>query len=146
VLDRLGETIGDVDVEACLASKQLELWPSEETYLRSGEFSPDDMMAFWEAKVATATSDGGYSFARLVGEMSWLARVGLDRKLLMYYESSARLFARQYPQSVLCLYDLRKLGSGVLFDLLKTHPKLLLGGMVLENPHYLTPEELPVQP
>jgi hypothetical protein len=26
--------------------------------------------------------------------------------------------------------------------MLKTHPKLLLGGMVLENPHYLSPDEL----
>jgi hypothetical protein len=27
-------------------------------------------------------------------------------------------------------------------DLLKTHPRLLLGGMILDNPDYMTPEEL----
>ncbi len=145
VLARLSEAIGDVDVAACLASKQLELWPSEGTYLRSGDFEPDAMMAFWEAHVAAATGEGGYGFARVVGEMSWLARVGLDRKRLLYYESSAHRFAPRYPQSLLCLYDMSKLGSGILFDLLKTHPKLLLGGLVLENPHYLTPEELATQ-
>jgi hypothetical protein len=29
----------------------------------------------------------------------------------------------------------------MMLDLLRTHPKLLLGGLVIENPHYLTPDE-----
>jgi hypothetical protein len=48
----------------------------------------------------------------------------------------------KYPQMILCLYDLARLGGGMVVDLLKTHPKILLGGLVLENPHYLTPDEL----
>ena len=40
------------------------------------------------------------------------------------------------------LYDLDVFGGGILVDLLKTHPKLLLGGMLLENPrHALSPDE-----
>ena len=42
---------------------------------------------------------------------------------------------------MLCLYDLRRLGSGVLLDLMRTHPRILLGGLVLENPHYLSDDE-----
>jgi hypothetical protein len=40
-----------------------------------------------------------------------------------------------------CLYDLREFGGGLLMELLKTHPKVLLGGLVFENPHYLSPDE-----
>jgi hypothetical protein len=29
----------------------------------------------------------------------------------------------------------------MLVDLLRTHPKLLIGGLVIDNPHYLSPEE-----
>jgi hypothetical protein len=38
-------------------------------------------------------------------------------------------------------YDLDAFGGGILVDLMKTHPKLLLGGMLLENPHALSPDE-----
>jgi hypothetical protein len=29
----------------------------------------------------------------------------------------------------------------MMVDLLKTHPRLLIAGMVLDNPHYLSPNE-----
>ena len=29
----------------------------------------------------------------------------------------------------------------MIVDVLKTHKKVLLGGLVLDNPHYLTPDE-----
>ena len=32
-------------------------------------------------------------------------------------------------------------GSGTMADLLRTRPRLLIGGMVIDNPHYLTPDE-----
>jgi hypothetical protein len=41
-----------------------------------------------------------------------------------------------------CLYDLEQFGSAVIFNLLKTHPILLLGGLLLENPHYKSPDEV----
>jgi hypothetical protein len=42
---------------------------------------------------------------------------------------------------ILCLYDLNAFGGGILVDQLATHPKILLGGMLFENPHYLSPDE-----
>jgi hypothetical protein len=73
--------------------------------------------------------------------MSWLERVPPERDSVVRYETWADEFVTRYPQMVLCLYDLRKLGSGVLMDLLRTHPKLLLGGLVIENPHHLSADE-----
>jgi hypothetical protein len=32
-----------------------------------------------------------------------------------------------------------------VMDVLKTHPKMLLGGSVVENPNYLTPDEFLAQ-
>jgi hypothetical protein len=48
---------------------------------------------------------------------------------------------KRHPQMILCLYDLDLFGGSMIIDLLKTHPKIMLGGMVIENPHYLTPDE-----
>ena len=57
------------------------------------------------------------------------------------YEANINRLAAEYPQAVLCLYDLSLVGGGMMLDLLRTHPKLLLGGLLIENPHYLTPDE-----
>jgi hypothetical protein len=50
----------------------------------------------------------------------------------------------RFPQAVLCLYDLAKVGGGVLLDLIKTHPRILMGGLLLENPHHLTGDEFSI--
>jgi hypothetical protein len=47
----------------------------------------------------------------------------------------------RYHQVILCLYDIDRFGGGIVVDMLKTHPRVLLGGAVLENPFYLSPDE-----
>jgi hypothetical protein len=99
------------------------------------------MMAFWEDVVGTAMNGGRFDFARSVGEMTWsLGDIpGVDE--LVGYESKLNSFMPRYPQVILCLYDLDRFGGGIMVDMLKTHPKVLLGGMVLDNPNYLSPDE-----
>jgi hypothetical protein len=131
----------DVDVDACVASKQLELHPSTTTYMQDGFFSTERMIDFWEHGVGDAVRGGQYDWVRVFGEMTWSLRDAPGVEDLADYESEVNRFAPLYPQAILCLYDLTVFGGGILVDLLKTHPKLLLGGMVLDNPHYLSPDE-----
>ena len=134
--------IGDgLDVQGCLASGQLEFFDSAQTYLRTGQFDPEEMIEFWERQAEASSAAARFSFARVVGEMSWLARVPPKRELVVRYETWADTFAAKYPHAVLCLYDLRRLGSGILLDLLRTHPKLLLGGLIIENPHHISSDQ-----
>lgn len=135
VIARIGGTPDAV------TSGQLEFYHSDETYLRTGTFEPDLMISFWEERADRIHRDGAFTFVRLVGEMSWLERVPPARGSVVRYESWADEFASRYAQTVLCMYDLRRLGSGVLMDLLRTHSKLLLGGLVLENPHHISADE-----
>jgi hypothetical protein len=124
-----------------VASGQLEFYDSAQTYLRTGSFHPELMISFWEERALATSVAGQFGFARVVGEMSWLERVPPQRELVVRYETWADGFAARYPHAVLCLYDLCRLGSGILLDLLRTHPKLLLGGLVLENPHHISGDE-----
>jgi hypothetical protein len=41
-----------------------------------------------------------------------------------------------------CLYDLERFGGGIVVDLLKTHSRVLMGGMLLENPYCMSPDEI----
>jgi hypothetical protein len=120
--------------------RQLEMKHSRDAYLRGGKFTCDSMLDFWEASVGGAFA-AGFPFARAVGEMTWALRKmpGVDE--LVGYEAKLNRFLPRYPQVVLCLYELERFDGEVLVDVLKTHPKVLLGGMVLDNPYYLEPEE-----
>jgi hypothetical protein len=124
-----------------VASGQVEFYDSAQTYLRTGSFDVELMIDFWEERARATGAEGRFGFARVVGEMSWLERVAPPRELVVRYETWADGFAARYPHAVLCLYDLRRLGSAVLLDLLRTHPKLMLGGLVLENPHHISGDE-----
>jgi hypothetical protein len=134
--------IGDgIDVRACVESHQLEVWKSTDSYLREGKFTIDRMVEFWEDTVGSAVRTDGFDFVRVFGEMTWSLRGLPGVEYLAEYESELNRFMPRYPQVIVCLYDLREFGGGLLMDLLKTHPKVLLGGLVFENPHYLSPDE-----
>jgi hypothetical protein len=123
-------------------SAQLDLMTPSETYLKSSQFSSVEMLNFWSDSINSAVGDGQFGAARVTGDTTWLlsAAEGTIRDF-MGYESELNRFVHQHPVSILCLYDLDAFGGGILVDLMKTHPKLLLGGMLLENPHALSPDE-----
>lgn len=131
---------GGLDVDQYVASQQLDVRTPSSSYLRGGGFSMAQMLGFLTETVQAAIGDG-YDFVRVTGEASWLLGGPPGTDEFLDYESELNRFAPQFPQAVLCLYDLELFGGGMMVDLLKTHPKLLLGGLVLENPHYLSPDE-----
>jgi hypothetical protein len=138
LLDEVGR---DVDVDACIASGQLELFTAAESYLRRGVFSAEEMLEFWTDSLDRSLHHDGFELARNAGDTTGVADLVEEFDEFAVYESHLNRLAAEYPQTVLCMYDLRLVGGGIMLDLLRTHPKLLLGGLVMENPHYLTPDE-----
>jgi hypothetical protein len=65
-----------------------------------------------------------------------------DIQELMVLESEMSRYLPLYPQVVVCLYDMGRFGGGALVNLVMTHPRLLVGGMLMENPYCLTPDEV----
>jgi hypothetical protein len=73
--------------------------------------------------------------------MSWAHRSQGAVADLIGYESELNRIMSDFPQVNLCLYDLTRCSGDLIMDVLKTHPKALLGGMVIDNPYYLDPDE-----
>jgi hypothetical protein len=134
-------SLDDPLVDERLERHQLEVLASEEAYLAHGEFVSARMVQFWDDNVRSALDGGAFGFVRAVGEMTWALRdmPGVDR--LVTYESELNRFLPRYPQVILCLYDIERFSGELVLDMLKTHPKVLLGGMVLDNPYYIEPDE-----
>lgn len=137
VLSALGS---ESEVDQWIGDTQLELRASTDAYLRTGRFCTEEMLAFWENFVGPAVS-GRFSFARSVGEMTWALRQAPGVEELVGYESELNRFLPRYPQIILCLYDLKRFSGEIVIDMLKTHPRVMLSGMVLDNPYYLEPDE-----
>jgi hypothetical protein len=145
-LDDLAARIGDERViEESIASGQLEIRRPDEVYLQTLPFSAEGMIKWWETSVSAAVTSGPYVFGRATGEMpaEWQS---ISRTEWFRYEAELNRFLVRYPQYIVCLYDLERFGGSFMIDLLRTHPKLLIGGLLLENPHWIPPEDLATPP
>lgn len=128
---------GDVDVDGSIASGQLELASAATSYLAGGSFSTEETMQFWRDHLDASIIADGFDFARNAGDTTGLVGLIDDFSYFATYESELNRLTGEYPQTLLCLYDLRHFAGIGVVDLLRTH----LGGLVIENPHYLSPDE-----
>ena len=130
-----------IEVDPYVSVRQLEVLDSYGTYLANGGFLPERMLRFWEAKARHSPLSEDTGLARNIGDMSWAHRNEDAVAELIGYESELNRIMSNLPQVNLCLYDLTRCSGDLIMDVLKTHPKALLGGMVLDNPYYLEPDE-----
>lgn len=119
---------------------QLDVHLPESTYLAGGAFSTSDMITFWTESLVKAEAEG-YSRCRLVGEMTWALRDVPGVEHLIGYESELNRITSCHPVAVLCLYDLDKFSGEVVINVVKTHPQVLIQGILVENPYYMGPDE-----
>ncbi len=119
---------------------QLDIHLPETTYLAGGEFTTSDMLTFWTENMIKAAVEG-YSFYRLAGEMTWALRDAPGVEHLVGYESELNRVTSSYPVIVLCLYDLDRFSGEVVVNIVKTHPQVLVQGILVENPYYVGPDE-----
>jgi len=138
VLAKMSEHI---QVDRYVSASQLEVLDAAGTYLADGGFLPERMLGFWEAMARRGPAREGLGFARNIGDMSWAHRSQRAVADLIGYESELNRIMSNFPQVNLCLYDLTRCSGDLIMNVLKTHPKALLGGMVIDNPYCLGPDE-----
>ena len=135
-------TLGPMgEAAARTAGKQLEVFGASDMYLRSGGFSADEVIGSWKAAISDVMYSGHFDLVRAV-EM-WSRRdvlPGMSELLML--ESEMNRYLPLYPQVIMCLYDMNQFGGDAFVNLVMTHPRMLVGGMVIENPYFLTPDEV----
>ncbi len=137
VLDAL-RTRG-VDVDAALESGALTLHTRQDTYLRDGEFDPDEMISFLADSVDEALEE--YEGLRVTGEMTWVFGDEPRMEDLVEYEGKLnRLFPR-VDGIALCQYNRERFPPEVVRDVIRTHPHLVYRNTVCQNFYYTPPEE-----
>jgi DNA-binding CsgD family transcriptional regulator len=129
--------VDENDQGHALRAGQLGIDRASSVYLESGRFSAENMATFLE-DAANAAAENEFPHMRVAGEMSWVLPGPPGADEFFAYESSLNEEATQIPSLLMCMYDLELFGTSMLVDVLKTHPKLLVGTTVLDNPGCLT--------
>jgi hypothetical protein len=115
---------------------QLVVEPAAEAYLRQGRFSRDSMISYLDETMGAAVGADGFSLVRAAGEMTWVLPGPPGADEMFAYEAALNDFAPRYPQVLLCMYDVQRFGAGMLVDAIATHPRLLVGSLLMENPWF----------
>ena len=128
------------DAEGAERADQLDVDRASSVYLEAGHFRAKHMTTFLEDTANTAAQDE-FPHLRAAGEMSWVLPGPPGAAEFFEYESSINQLQAQIPVLLMCMYDLGLFGTSMLVDVMRTHPKVLVGTTVLDNPDYLTPEQ-----
>lgn len=129
-----------LDVQSYRARGQLRIVAPGQTYLREGRFDPDSMIAFVRSETERALAEG-YAALRGTGEMTWVLDEPPGSQWLIEYESKLNDFLPASKCLALCQYDKRRFTPEVLLDVLCTHPMVLNGSQLYDNPYYVPPSE-----
>jgi FixJ family two-component response regulator len=129
-----------IDVERTTSMGQLEVRSWQDAYLRGDRFDKNAMLALVE-DVLRSNADAGYPLTRVLAHMEWalLDKRGVDD--LVEYETRLNYLLPKYDSPVICTYDLKKFSAGVVMDVLRTHPMVIIGGVLQQNPFFVPPDE-----
>src|SRR5215475_9336315 len=132
-----------VDVEGLIASGQLVLYDTPETFLAGGHrFDPYFLLSSHQTFIAQALREG-WQAVRISIDMTWLTRnVATPEQILKYEAASDAVFTFQNaPIIALMHYDYSKLMPSLVVEMLKLHPISVVGKYIRRNPFYLNSEQ-----
>jgi hypothetical protein len=128
-----------IDSAAAQLSGQFELRTNTETYLRDGRFDQDRMLEVFE-RLASGNAEGGFPLSRVVCHMDWAAEGRLHIDNLVEFESRVNDVWCRHDDAVICVYDLAKFRADAVVDIMRTHPMIIVGGILQHNPFFVPPE------
>lgn len=130
-----------IDTAAAESSGQLKVYGWNDAHIDpSGHFNQHRMLALIEDELKFGATHG-FGVSRAIGHMGWALedRPGIDD--LVEYEARLNYILPRYKDPVICVYDISKFSGAVIVDILRTHPMVIIGGTLQENPFFVPPDE-----
>jgi hypothetical protein len=119
---------------------QVEVRAWEESTLRGGHFDQEAMLAVL-SEVLTGGKADGFGLTRFWCNMEWALEDCPGVQTLVEFETRVNHILPKNDDLVVCAYDLTKFGGAIVVDILRTHPMVIIGGMLQENPFFVPPAE-----
>lgn len=130
-----------VDVQGAMRIGQLEVRPWNEGPLHGERFDQDTWLALFE-QVLQSGPAAGYAQTRFLAHMEWALADLPGVEDLIEFETRVNHVVPKYDDTVICAYDLTKFGASVVIHALRTHPVVIIGGLLQENPFFVPPDQM----
>jgi hypothetical protein len=138
-LQRL-EAVG-IDTAAAESSGQLTVYGWNDAHIdQHGHFDQNRMIALIEEELKVGAMHG-FGVSRSIGNMEWALEDRPGVEDLVEYEARLNYILPQYKDPVICVYDITKFSGAVIVDILRTHPMVIIGGTLQENPFFVPPDQ-----
>ena len=128
-----------IDTGSAERNGQFELRINNDMYLSDGRFDPDRMLQMFEE--AASGNVGGFPLSRIVCHMDWVAERSSYIEDLIEFESRVNDVWDRHDDAVICTYNLGKFGGDTVIEMIRTHPMIIVGGILHENPFFEPPEQ-----
>ena len=138
----LGEA--GIDVWQAMSTGQLEVRSWQDGPLRNAGLDPGTWMESFE-QVLGSGSAVGYAHTRFMAQMEWALGRRWEDVDLFEFETRLNYVIPKYQDWVICSYNLVQFGASVMMDALRTHPVVIIGGLLQENPFFVSPDQLLVE-
>jgi len=129
-----------IDHAAAEGRGQFDLRINSEIYLHDGRFDQDRMLEAFE-QIASGNAPGGFPLSRIVCRMDWAAEGKTYINDLIEFESRVNDVWEHHDDAVICTYHLDQFGGDTVIDIMRTHPMIILGGILQRNPFFVPPGE-----
>ena len=133
-------TAAGIDPAAAQQSGQLELRTNTEVYLPDGRFDQDRMLAVFE-QLASGNARGGFPLSRICCRMDWAVGGQSHVDDVIEFESRVNEVWRHHDDAVICTYHLVDFAGDAVIDIMRTHPLVIIGGTLQQNPFFVPPDE-----
>jgi len=129
-----------IDIASLLGTGQFDLRTWHDAHLHPGHFDQYQMLRLLSDLLSSPQRDG-FSRTRLIANMGWAAMdyPGVDD--LIEYEARANYVLPYFKDAVFCVYSTKTFGADVMIDVLRTHPMVIIGGVLQVNPFFVPPDE-----
>ena len=129
-----------IDSAAVQRSGQFELRSNAETYLQDGRFDQDRMLQSFE-QMASGNAEGRFPLSRIVCRMDWVSDCQSHIDDLIEFEARVNDVWCRHEDAVVCTYRLSKFSGADVIDIMRTHPLVIVGGILHHNPFFVPPGE-----
>jgi hypothetical protein len=130
-----------IDVSALEAEGRLEVRRWQEAYIKDDHFDQYRMIETIKEALDPAKKPAG-KLTRLVANMEWALEDLPGVHDIVEYETRLNHVLPKYHDPVICTYDLSRFDASVVIDIMRTHPMVIIGGILQENPFYVPPDEM----
>lgn len=133
-LERLAQE--GIDTAAAESRGELEVLTWQDTYIKDGRFDQHLMIETLLKIIAPGNAKPG-KVSRNIANMEWALEDRPGVHDVVEYEARLNQALPAQHDPVICAYDLSKFDASVVIDIMRTHPMVIIGGILQENPFFI---------